>query len=502
MNFKKEIRTEAVLLCCTLILCFLNVGTSPVIHAITADSALFMTMGRAVTFGKVLYRDIFDHKGLYIFLVNALGAWIQGTGLTGHFLVETAVLCIDALLVYRICRFWLTEKQSLFAAVMFMAFGTNYFVFLAGNIVEEYALPFQLYSLFLIIRYLQSDSEPHSYKEMFLHGICGGFCFWLRANLILMWAPFAILVLSRELREKRGINALKNILYGLSGLLVISLPVLFYGMVFNCMDEMIYGTFTFNFQYTGAHGSGFLGNLLSTLLVPYEGPLFLFCLLSSAVLWKKKASVFSLSLFALMFFFCFFAASLSGRAYWQYYTYLLPFAIPFFAWLSKTLSDMKFPIPLGLVLVLLGGIGLGLVFPARILALFFDRKVTIYEKCREDYETCARLKQEYYPSSNQVLVTGGNSQFYMEMNTVPELRYPFALSMSYEEFPDPYEEQLSSILQGKDDVVILVNESYDKEKIEPIYEGLMETEVNKALDMYYRLVYTGETTGTRMFVRK
>ena len=118
MNFKKEIRTEAVLLCCTLILCFLNVGTSPVIHAITADSALFVTMGRAVTFGKVLYRDIFDHKGLYIFLVNALGAWIQGTGLTGHFLVETAVLCIDALLVYRICRFWLTEKQSLFAAVM------------------------------------------------------------------------------------------------------------------------------------------------------------------------------------------------------------------------------------------------------------------------------------------------------------------------------------------------------------------------------------------------
>ena len=112
------------------------------------------------------------------------------------------------------------------------------------------------------------------------------------------------------------------------------------------------------------------------------------------------------------------------------------------------------------------------------------------------------MKEEYYPSSNNVLVTGGNSQFYVEMNVVPELKYPFALSMTYEEFPDPYDEQLDSIINHQSDVVVLVNESYDAEWIEPIYGGLKEEEVSQALAQYYEQVYSGPTTGTRMFVRK
>ena len=78
-----EKRERVCLLVCTLILCLLNIGTSPLIHAISADSALFMTMGRAMVSGKVLYRDIFDHKGLYIFLVNGIGALISRNSLNG-----------------------------------------------------------------------------------------------------------------------------------------------------------------------------------------------------------------------------------------------------------------------------------------------------------------------------------------------------------------------------------------------------------------------------------
>ena len=497
-----ENRERIILLGCTLIICLLNIGTSPLIHAITADSALFMTMGRAMVSGKVLYRDIFDHKGLYIFLINGIGALISRNSMNGVFLVETVTICVDTFLVYQICRLFLKSKQSMFIALLFTAFSTNYFVFIGGNLVEEYALPFQLISLFLICNYLREGKSAHPAKIMFLHGICGGFCLWLRANLVMMWIPFALLVLCRELKEKRFVNFWKNIACGLAGIIVISLPVFAYGILNHCMEEMLYAAFTFNFQYTSAHGSGMLGNILATLFNKHEAVLLLLCAFSCIVLWKKRTPSFSLVLFVTMLCACFLAASLSGRAYWQYYVYLLPFTIPAFSWIAERICQKPALRTISPILIVGFGVCFGLIFPARILSLCFGRNITLYEQNRDDYRTAASLKEEYYPSSNNVLVTGGNSQFYVEMNVVPELRYPFALSMSYDEFPDPYDEQLNSIIDGRDDVVVLVNESYDADETVPIYDGLKEDAVDEALEQYYELVFRSETTGTRMYVRK
>ena len=503
MNGKQEHQIRTGLLICVLILCFLNIGTSPLIHAISADSALFMTMGRAMRDGVVLYRDIFDHKGLYIFLINGIGAFLSRYSLNGLFLVETITICTDAFLVYQISRLYLKPEQSMFTALLFTAFGMNYFVFIGGNLVEEYALPFQLLGIYLLCKYLSDSTNPaHPARYMFLHGICGGFCLWLRANLVMMWIPFAFLVLGRELREKRFRNVWKNIGFGLLGIIVISVPVLLYGVLNNCVQEMFYAAFTFNFQYTSAHSSGMIGNMIATLLNKHETILLLLCVISCAFVWKKTASLFNRALFCLMLGFCFLAASLSGRAYWQYYAYLLPFTIPAFAEFSKILCRSRILRRISPAMIVLAGVCFGLIFPARVMSLCFGKNLTIYEKNRDDYEACARLKEEYYPSSNNVLVTGGNSQFYVEMNVVPELKYPFALSMTYEEFPDPYDEQLDSIINHQSDVVVLVNESYDAEWIEPIYGGLKEEEVSQALAQYYEQVYSGPTTGTRMFVRK
>ena len=40
--------------------------------AIYSDNAVFYLMGRARLQGKVLYRDMFDHKTPYVYFINAL----------------------------------------------------------------------------------------------------------------------------------------------------------------------------------------------------------------------------------------------------------------------------------------------------------------------------------------------------------------------------------------------------------------------------------------------
>ena len=64
--------------------------TSPLVNAstISIDSSVFITAGRAIASGKIMYKEIFDHKGLYLHFINALGALISGKSLIGLWLIE------------------------------------------------------------------------------------------------------------------------------------------------------------------------------------------------------------------------------------------------------------------------------------------------------------------------------------------------------------------------------------------------------------------------------
>ena len=52
-------------------------STSPFFYIWTLDSQIFQYMGYAMTEGKIPYTDLFDHKGLFIYAVNAIGYLIN-----------------------------------------------------------------------------------------------------------------------------------------------------------------------------------------------------------------------------------------------------------------------------------------------------------------------------------------------------------------------------------------------------------------------------------------
>ena len=58
------------------------------------DANIFFTMGKSMLSGKVLYRDVFDHKGPVLYLLYGLGWLLDHTGFTGVFVLE---LCAFAL---------------------------------------------------------------------------------------------------------------------------------------------------------------------------------------------------------------------------------------------------------------------------------------------------------------------------------------------------------------------------------------------------------------------
>ena len=52
------------------------------------DANIFFTMGKSMFQGRVLYRDVFDHKGPVLYLLYGLGWLLDHTCFTGVWLLE------------------------------------------------------------------------------------------------------------------------------------------------------------------------------------------------------------------------------------------------------------------------------------------------------------------------------------------------------------------------------------------------------------------------------
>ncbi|MBR1454923.1 MAG: hypothetical protein IJ593_09845, partial [Lachnospiraceae bacterium] len=60
-------------------------------------------MGKAILDGKVLYKDIFDHKTPYIYFINALASMFDKNHV-GLFIITSIVLFISLYFTYKIVR--------------------------------------------------------------------------------------------------------------------------------------------------------------------------------------------------------------------------------------------------------------------------------------------------------------------------------------------------------------------------------------------------------------
>ena len=84
-----------------MILC--SAYTSPLYsNYFGADSALFTLIGKGITEGKIVYKDLFDHKGPLLFFIEALGYFIGKS--TGIFIIQCTFGIINLFLLYKIWK--------------------------------------------------------------------------------------------------------------------------------------------------------------------------------------------------------------------------------------------------------------------------------------------------------------------------------------------------------------------------------------------------------------
>ena len=168
------------------------------------DSNSYFSMGKSMFHGILIYRDIFDQKGPYLYFLYGLCSLVSGTTFRGVFLMEILLGAADLLLIDRILKLFCRPQTAAFLSPILLACMCASKSFYWGGCAEEICLPFLLFPLYVLLRTLQhSRRAEFSPKDVFLSGLCCGFVFCVKFTLMGFFLGFALSVIltCRSFRE-------------------------------------------------------------------------------------------------------------------------------------------------------------------------------------------------------------------------------------------------------------------------------------------------------------
>lgn len=123
------------------------------------DANIFFTMGKSMLSGKVLYRDVFDHKGPVLYLLYGLGWLLDHTGFIGVFVLEICGFAV--FLGLGLCTGGAIARQTPAPGLVPGACGSRGGLpaFSHGGSAEELLLPFLAAALYGLVKCLTANRQ-------------------------------------------------------------------------------------------------------------------------------------------------------------------------------------------------------------------------------------------------------------------------------------------------------------------------------------------------------
>lgn len=295
--------------------------TSPLSTYCGADSGFFFAVGQGMTKGFLPYRDYFDMKGPYLFLIEYLGQLIS-YGRWGIFLVEWLNLSIVYILISRIIENSGT-KNILAAVLMFVPVVWFSVPFMGGgNLTEEYSLIPLFLCLLLYMKYCKSESEEHNIFYGAVYGFCFGFIALIRVTNAALICAIVLCVTVDLIKNGKWKNLFANGGMFILGVAAAFAPMLVYYQSKGLLSEMLNDVFVFGFRYSSE--KGLVQHIIETVKTPARSLLAAVPVLT--VLLDKNRN-YKKVLFAVFGSLGTILAISMGNNYFHYYTLIIPMMV-------------------------------------------------------------------------------------------------------------------------------------------------------------------------------
>lgn len=221
------------------------------------DAHVFMTIGKSMLNGKILYKEIFDQKGPILFFLHELAAAISYSSFLGVYLLEILSFWCFSWYGLKTMRLFSVSPINIPLICLLSLLTVTSDAFYYGDSAEEFCLPFIAYTLYQMLRFAKTGESPVWYQSLFI-GVCAGIVFWIKFNICVFFWGSSFLVLVFIAYRNGLLQQLGRILiWVITGMAIVSGAVLTYFIIHDAINDLFDSYFYTNlFKYSGTSSNG------------------------------------------------------------------------------------------------------------------------------------------------------------------------------------------------------------------------------------------------------
>ncbi|MCQ2515321.1 MAG: hypothetical protein MJ094_00475 [Saccharofermentans sp.] len=211
--------------------------------------------------GKVLYRDVFDHKGPAFLMLYGIFDAISNRNYFGEWLLFFISTFSFLIAVFKTGCFYLKKITALFVtslATVLLYLKSSYYI--SCGTPEELLLPLYMWGIFFILAIYKKIRIPinNCFIALFL-GVSTSFVLLAKLNLVVFWGLASIIVFILLYKDTHNFP-FKETLFWLLGFFIVLTPIVIYFIATDSLKSFFDAYIVFNIRYASD------GNDLSFLI--------------------------------------------------------------------------------------------------------------------------------------------------------------------------------------------------------------------------------------------
>lgn len=208
-----------------------------------SDIAVYLNTGKEILNGKVMYTEIFDHKGPLLPLIFTIPHLFGNVDMM-MFILTLVLLNMIFIFSYKTIKYF-TGNQILISTILILqAISLYYFNYFMLFGPEIFALLTTTYITYWI---LTKKYKNPTNTQLIVCGILTAMMFWIKFTYITYIGMIFLFFLYTKIKEK-SFNY-KDILIPAIGFLIITIPLIIYLVANNALIEMFNIYFVLNSKY-------------------------------------------------------------------------------------------------------------------------------------------------------------------------------------------------------------------------------------------------------------
>ncbi|MCM1136907.1 MAG: hypothetical protein NC400_15205 [Clostridium sp.] len=202
------------------------------------DANSYFTMGKAMMNGQVIYRDLYDQKGPYLYLLYGIAYLLSHDSFAGVFVLEILAITVFLGACYKILNLYCKRQTSFLLLPVIGAAVLSSKSFYFGGAAEEFCLPLLGISLYCSIKYFKERYPALPDVKMILaNGVMAGIVMQVKYTMLGFYFAWMAMIGLAILFRKDLKGFIKNCAVFLLGMFVTLVPWLVYFGLNGALDD-------------------------------------------------------------------------------------------------------------------------------------------------------------------------------------------------------------------------------------------------------------------------